>query len=59
MGTTTGREADEIEITAEMIAAGVDELMRHDIMQPTREELSRALRSAISAVFGPRLKFSS
>lgn len=42
---------DEIEITPEMIEAGLDELYNHDITEPRKDDMRLAVRSVYSAMY--------
>ena len=46
------RPAREIEVTPEMVAAGVDELYNHDITEPERVEMCEAVRCVFLAKYG-------
>lgn len=49
-------ESAEIEITPEMIAAGVDALYQFDINEPTQAEMEHAVRSVFVVMFEARKK---
>lgn len=46
--------SDEIEITPEMIEAGLAELWNHDITEPREDEMREAVRSVYSAMHKSR-----
>lgn len=50
-------EKEEIEVTPEMIEAGVDELYRHDILEPKRVEMKVAVSEVFRAMLCESLKY--
>jgi hypothetical protein len=48
----------EIEITPEMIEAGLDELWNHSITEPTEREMRAAVKAVFLAMIAAHPKFS-
>jgi hypothetical protein len=50
------RENQEIEVTPEMIEAGLDEIWNHPIMEPTESELRVAVEGVFRAMIRARAR---